>query len=107
MITDIIVHGESYDISVEIQDSEGVPVVMDENWLAACRFTAHKVGGDITTEPTMVIDDGVATTTIDTGDPEWEAITYFYDIRVTDELGDDYWTEPVRLTLTKRNTPST
>jgi hypothetical protein len=55
----------------------------------------------------MTIAAGVATTTIDTGNAEFCYGTYYYDIRLTDADGHDYWTSPVRLILANRNTPNT
>ena len=106
MQSDSIIHGETYDIAVQIQDANGAPITIDGTWQAACRITRQAVGGPTITEPTMTIVDGAAKCTLDTGDSQWSPTTYYYDIRLTDPDGNDYWTEPVRLTLQKRNTPS-
>ena len=104
MQTDTIVHGETYDISVAAQDENDDPIVLDGTWSAACRITKGSIGGTILMEPVMTIAAGVATTSLDTGDPEWSPIIYYFDIRLTDAAGDDFWTEPIQLTLTPRNT---
>lgn len=106
MQSDSIIHGETYDIAVQIQDENGAPVVIDGTWQAACRITRQTVGGPTIAEPTMTIVGGAAKCTLDTGDDHWSPTTHYYDIRLTDPDGNDYWTEPVRLTLQKRNTPA-
>ena len=106
MITDTIVWGETYDISIAAADADGVAIVLDETWTLACRVTSLRVGGTLVAEPTVTIAAGVGTASIDTGDDEWEAGNYYYDIRLTDPDGNDYWTEPVNLQLDNRNTPS-
>jgi len=105
--TDEIVWGETYDISVSAQDTAGDPITLDGTWSAACRITEDRIGGDVILNPTMTIADGVATTTLDTGDEEWSHGIYYYDIRLTDADGHDYWTSPVRLILANRNSPNT
>jgi hypothetical protein len=105
MLTDTIVHGETYDIEVSGQDSEGAPVPIDNTWLAQCRFTLGEIGGQITAEPTMTIANDVASASIDTGDDEWYPLVYFFDVRLTDPDGNDFWTEPIELTLQEKNTP--
>jgi len=106
MPQDTIIQGETYDISVQIKDADGDPVVIDGTWLVACRFTLQALGGPTVVEPTMIIAAGVATCSIDTGDAPWLPTTYFYDIRLTDPAGNDYWTDPVTLVLRTRNTPA-
>lgn len=105
--TDEIVWGETYDLSVSAKDVDDLTITLDGTWSAACRITKDKIGGDVILNPTMTIADGVATTEIDTGDPEWCAGTFYYDIRLTDSDGNDYWSSPVRLILANRNTPNT
>ena len=106
MKTDTIVHGETYDISIQIQDENGDPVVIDNTWSVACRVTSLSMCGSTVAEPTMTIANGGASCSIDTGESNWYPGTFYYDIRLTDPDGNDYWTEPVQLTLLKRNTPS-
>jgi hypothetical protein len=105
--TDEIVWGETYDISISAQDTGGNSITLDGTWSAACRITEDHVGGDIVLNPTMTIAAGVATTSIDTGNAEFLSGVYYYDIRLTDAAGHDYWTSPVRLILANRNTPNT
>ena len=106
MQTDSITWGETYDIRVQTKDLSGDAIVMDETYQAACRVT-RQVGGESILDPAMVLDGGAFITSIDTGDAPWKPGTYFYDIRITDPEGNDYWSEPVRLTLRNRNTPNT
>lgn len=104
--TDSIVWGETYDLSVAAKDADGVDITLDGTWSAACRITKDRVGGEVILNPAMTIADGVATCAIDTGGAEFEAGNYFYDVRLTDSAGNDYWSAPVKLTLNNRNTPS-
>lgn len=105
--TNEIVWGETYNISVSAQNSGGNAVTLDGTWSAACRISKDYIGGDVILNPSMTIAAGVATTSIDTGNAEFSAGTYYYDIRLTDPTGHDYWTDPVRLILANRNSPST
>lgn len=107
MTVDKIIWGETYDIEVALQDAEGDAIVMDGDWSAACRITKDRVGGEVFLNPAMNIADGVATCSLDTGDSGWAPGVYVYDVRVTDADGNDFWSEPVRLTLVNRNTPNT
>jgi len=106
MQTDTIVHGETYGISIQIQGANEEDTPIDNTWQVACRITSQTIGGTIVAEPIMVIQDGVASCSIDTGDAPWVPTTYYYDIRITDPDGNDYWTEPVQLILRRRNTPA-
>ena len=103
-ITDEITWGEPYDLSVQVKDQDDNILTMDETWLAAIRITEDRIGGDIVLESDMVIANGVATKTINTADDPWHYGTCYYDIRVTDPDGYDWWTEPIRLILSNRNT---
>jgi hypothetical protein len=105
--TNEIVWGETYNISVSAKNAGGNAVTLDGTWSAACRISKDFIGGDIVLNPTMAIAAGVATTSIDTGNAEFSAGTYYYDIRLTDPTGHDYWTDPVRLIIANRNSPST
>lgn len=105
MKTDSITWGETYDIEVSVNDENGDPITLDGTYQAACRI-AKTIGGAAIAEPPMTIADGKATATIDTGDAEYTARTYYYDVRITDPDGADYWSEPVKLTLVNRTTPA-
>ena len=106
MTADTITWGETYDISLAAQDAVGAAITLDGTWSAACRITKNKVGGEVIANPAMTIAAGVATCQIDTGDAGWAAGVFYYDIRLTDADGNDYWTAPIKLTLTNRNTPA-
>ncbi len=105
MATDIIIWGETYDLSVTAKDAAGAAVALDGTWAAACRVCAS-LGGTLVLEPAMTITGGAAVASIDTGDEPWAPGTYIYDIRLTDPDGNDYWCEPVTLILKLRNTPA-
>jgi hypothetical protein len=104
MQTDIITWGETYDLFIELKDVDGNPIAMNETYSVACRVSTS-VGGEAIAEPVMTIADGVATGTIDTGDPAYAAGTYYYDIRITYPDNRDEWSDPVRLILEDRTTP--
>ena len=106
MNTDTIVYGETYDINLTAQDSEGQDIVLDSDWSAAIRFTDCPNWTTTLLEDSMVISDGVATSTYDTGEDPWKAGILYYDIRLTDVDGNDYWTEPVKLIIKNRITQS-
>ena len=107
MASDCITWGESYDISASLQDPDRNEVVIDGSWSAACRFCKQRIDGPVIFESSMAISENAASVAIDTGDPEWSPGVYFYDIRVTDADGNDYWSDPIQLTLSKRATPNT
>ena len=107
MKNDTITWGETYDISVTVKDADGNAIVLDETYSAACRIVTKNHGGPLFAEPPMTIAGGAATASIDTGDRPWKAGVYFYDVRITDPAGNDFWSEYVRLTLNVRNTPNT
>lgn len=103
--TDSATWGETYDLEAQAKDVDGVAIVMDGTWSAACRFTKARVNGETVLAEAMTIADGVATLEVDTGAAAFdEPGVYFYDIRLTDADGNDYWSEPVKLTLKNRNT---
>lgn len=81
------------------------PVVMDENWLAAATVTKDKVGGTVVVNLEGSIADGAAVFEFDTSAAGWSEGIFFYDIRLTDDGGEDYWSQIVRLDVTARNTP--
>ena len=106
MADDIIKRGETYGISITALDSDGDAITMDGDWSAASAVTKDRVGGTPIESPTLTIAAGVATGEIDTGSSLYEDGTYYWDARLTDDSGDDYWTTPVKLVLLGRNTPS-
>jgi hypothetical protein len=106
MTTDTISWGETYDIALTAQDSDGAAVAIDATWAAACRITKDRIGGTIIAEPAMSIAGGQASCTLDTGDEGWGPGVYYYDIRLTDPDGNDYWTATIKLKLLDRNAPA-
>lgn len=105
MDTDRIKRGETYVITITPQDADGAAIVMDGSWSAAYRITRRHVGGKLINEGEMTIADGVATKALDTGVLALAAGIYVYDVRITDPDGNDFWSEPVELTIEERNTP--
>lgn len=106
MLTDTIKLGETYDITLSAKDADDVAIVLDGTWAAACRITRGKIDGETVAEPAMTIAAGVATTTLDTGGSEWTHGEYYYDVRLTDADGNDFWTDPVKLKILNRNAPA-
>lgn len=104
MATDSIVWGETYDISVTAKDANGDAIAIDGTWEAAIRIVRDRIGGPEIESGAMTIADNAATYSIDTGKAPWTADTYVYDIRLTDPDGNDYWCEPIELTLSDRVT---
>lgn len=102
-LTDRIAWGESYDLSVEGRDTDGEVVVLDGTWSAAYRFCADEIDGPEVLAGAMGIAGGRAVVDVDTGDPPFEPGIFWWDVRLTDAAGNDYWSQPVRLILEKRN----
>jgi hypothetical protein len=106
MLTDTVTWGETYDLAITANDLAGDPIVVDATWTAAARFTRGFVGGDLVLDLPLPITAGVPTGSIDTGEEPWTPGNYYYDVRLTDPAGNDYWSGPVLLQLADRNTPS-
>jgi hypothetical protein len=104
MTRDTISHGETYTLSANASDADGVAIALDETWLAACRICEDCVGGPLAVDVTMAIVDGAATGSIDSA--ILEVRNYFVDMRFTDEDGNDYWSDPWILIVRARNTPN-
>jgi len=106
-LEDSIVHGETYDISITPQDSNGDSVILDDSWSAAIRFSRLEDGRSEVISEDMVIADGVASISFDTGDSPWEPGVLWYDTRLTDGDGHDYWSSKIKLTINSRITEHT
>jgi hypothetical protein len=105
MLTDTIVHGETYAISVTAKDPDGVAMTLEGGWTAACRVCSGKVGGATVVDVTMTIAAGVASGSFDSG-AELAVGKYYMDVRITDPAGNDYWSAPCELKVSARNTPA-
>ena len=106
MLTDTIIHGETYTLTCSASDADGAAVTLDGTWTAACRVCSGKVGGTTVVDVTMTIAAGVATGTLDT-EAELEAgKKYYLDVRFTDAAANDYWSAPWVLKVSARNTPA-
>ena len=95
--------GETIPIIGGARNAAGADIFMDGTWSAACRITRDRIGGTVVAEPAMAISGGQAVTQIDTREAGWTVGTYFYDIRITNPDGDDFWTDPIKLKLEPRN----
>ena len=105
MLKDKISYGETYDLSVSVCDSDGNAVTLDETYSAKYRFTdSRELGGTEIAAGDMVIADGVATASIDTGNTPWTAGIYFYDVRITDEEENEYVSEVIQLVISATQT---
>lgn len=102
-LTDRIAYGESYDLEVEARDTDGEAVILDGTWSAAYRFCKSEINGTEVQAGPMNIVGGKARADIDTGDAPFEVGVFWWDVRLTDPDGNDYWSQPVRLILENRN----
>ena len=105
MTTDQIKLGETYDLSISGQDADGAAVDFPAGWSAACRVCEGRLNGDVVEDVTLTLAGGVFTGSIDTGSGDYSAGVYYYDVRFTDDAGNDFWSEPVRLMIGNRQTP--
>tara|TARA_R110000796_G_scaffold173868_1_gene290842 strand:- start:28680 stop:29003 length:324 start_codon:yes stop_codon:yes gene_type:complete len=106
MTEDTAIHGETYDLEIALLDELGDPLAIDNTWLVASRFSRSAIGEPSVIDPTFTIAAGVATASIETDAAFDAGSIYFYDVRLTDPSGFDYWTDPVKLTVNDRNTPT-
>lgn len=104
-LTDTISWGETYDIQVTITDTEGNLFPLDETWSGSCRVCEDYINGPLVLEPVMTIENEAVVGSIDTGDEPFRNGVYFYDVRVTDSDGNDYWSFPVKLIIEPRSAP--
>lgn len=105
MLTDSIVHGETYDLTVTAKDPDGVVIDLDAGWSAACRVCSGTVGGPTVADVAMTITDSTATGAIDTAAALEHGTKYYLDVRFTDPDGRDYWSDPWVLRVKNHNTP--
>lgn len=104
MKTDQVRWGENYDISVTAQNADGDQITLDETWSGKYRVLNQNGAGTKIEAGPLVIADGVATATIDTGEVGWSPGIYFWDVRLTDADGYEYPSETVRLTVVATQT---
>ena len=105
MDRDTITHGETYNLPVTVVDTEGLPMTLAEGWSAACRICEGCVGGTLAMDVPITITDGIISGQFDSSDLSVQ--NYFIDVRITDDAGNDYWSEPWVLIIRPRNTPNT
>lgn len=98
--------GVKITLTANAKTADGTPVEMTSDWSAACRVTKGEIGGEVVANPTMTISGTKALGVIDTSEAGWEPGLYYYDFRITDDLGTDSWSNPVSLLLKNRNSPS-
>jgi hypothetical protein len=98
-------YGKKFTISA-IGQLQSVDVDMS-NFSAYYKITKGKLNGQVLAEGPMdyVADTNRFEKEIDTSGANWEVGIYYYDIRITDDNDNDYWSEPVKLTLQDRNSP--
>lgn len=96
-------HGETLTLTAAAVDDGGEEVTIGAGWQAACAIKSAYAGTPVLTAA-MPIASGVASLSIDTGDPEWAPGAYRYDIRLTDPAGNDYWIDTQELGLLARIT---
>ena len=105
MLTDRIYLGETYTISASGQDENGAAFAIPGTWEVKARIMADTYNGDVVADLTLAIANGVASVSMDTGNSPFAAGIYFYDIRITDADGNDFWSDMVKLVITTRITP--
>lgn len=104
ILTDNVVSGETYSISVSLLDADGVAIPIVSGWSAACTVCAGKIGGVAVSTIPLTIASGVAAGSLDT-DATLVIGKYYLDVRVTDPDGNNFWTDPWCLHLVHHNTP--
>lgn len=102
--TDTIKLGETYKLVTEALDDNDQPIVMDNSWKAAFRFTRRALGGREVAKGDMTIVDGSATASVATTGEVWKVGLYVYDVRLTDPEGNHFWSNPIQLMVEDRNT---
>ncbi|MGB1224825.1 MAG: hypothetical protein ACPHCN_11870 [Mycobacterium sp.] len=105
MLRDTINHGETYDLSISGEDENGDPVEFSDDIDVALRVCRLRTNGELLVDVPLQVVSGVVRADIDTGDAPWEDGVFVYDLRFTDDLGNDVWTEPVQLVLDERCSP--
>lgn len=96
--------GESCDLSITAQDADGNVITLDETWSGKYRVLTGNGSGTEIEAGALVIANGVATATIDTGAVGWAPGIYYYDVRLTDADGYEYPSETVRLRVVATQT---
>lgn len=104
MTTDTITIGSTYLVTATILDPDGVVIPITSGWQAACTVCAVKIGGLVAATIPMVIANGSVSGKLDT-DSTLVTGRYYYDVRVTDPAGVDYWTDAICLNLITHSTP--
>lgn len=108
METDSITWGALYTFQASGSSAldGSVPFLFDETWSAAARVCTEQVGGPTFADyPLTLTPEGGFSATVDTSEAPWTEGEYYYDIRITDASGVDYWSQPIKLILTPRCTP--
>jgi hypothetical protein len=103
MQTDRIKQGETFGISIELKDTDGEVIAVDETWSFGCRICKDATGGETIADVAISLVDGIPVGSYNTD--LIEPGLYFYDTRATDSDGNDYWSCPVRLIIEQTNTP--
>jgi hypothetical protein len=104
ILTDTVVSGETYGLAISCTDPDGVAIILSAGWTAACTVCAGKIGGVPVTTIPLTVAGGIATGSLDT-DAILVVGRYYMDVRITDDLGNNYWTAPWCLHLVNHNTP--
>lgn len=103
METEFIRRGETLSLTITAQDGDEQPISLD-GYTAACRICVNRVGGNKAADIPLTIENDEATGSYDTS--ELEPNDYYYDIRFTDDAGNDYYSQSVKLVILATNTPS-
>ena len=103
MTTDYLKKGSTLNINVSALDADGALVDLT-GYTAAMRICRDCVGGTTTADVELSITDNVITGSYDT--ESLEPNDFYYDIRMTDEAGNDYFSDPVKMVIMSTNTPA-
>lgn len=103
MTTDYLKQGETLNLSITAKDSNGSGVALS-GYSAAMRICKDKVGGTTAADISLGISNDTITGSYNTN--SLNPNDYYYDIRLTDESGNDFWSAPVKMVILPRNTPS-
>lgn len=112
IIDDSATHGETYDLEIEGKDENGDVITLDDTYSAVYRVMTGYDGNVVAAvlpsalfevaAGVMTFSEGKARANIDTNATGFAPGLFWLDVRFTDPDGNDYWSQPIRLTLYKR-----
>lgn len=103
IIDDSATYGETYNLEIEGKDENGDVITLDGTYSAVYRVTTRYGGGVEVVTGSMTFSGGKAKADIETNAAGFTPGLFWLDVRFTDPGGNDYWSQPIRLTLYKRH----